>query len=89
MVFRLGRKGNTELVSVILNFVAARRTHFEQVFDLFRGVDTVFIIDVAVWAGEGNNLSACFGHLGANAPCNVTETGYGNGLAFEGCHRNV
>ena len=74
---------NTKLVSVVLNLVTAGSTHFEQVSNLFFGYDTIWIVDVAVWTGKGDNLSASFSHLGANAPSNVTETGNCYGLAFE------
>ena len=79
-----GEEFNTELVCIVLYAIAAACIHFEHVVDLFFGYNAVGIVDVAIGAGEGNNLAAEFRNLLGNTPSNITEAGYCNGLAFDG-----
>lgn len=69
---------------IVLYAIAAACIHFEHVVDLFFGYNAVGIVDVAIGAGEGNNLAAEFRNLLGNTPSNITEAGYCNGLAFDG-----
>ena len=71
-----------EFISIILNTVAAARTHFNEVINLFGRYDTFGIVYISVRTGEGNNFSTQFGSFFTNTPANVTETGSGNCFAF-------
>ena len=79
-----GEELYAELVSIVLNAVAAGRTHFEHVVDLLGGDDTVGIVDVAVRASEGDDLRAELSSLLADAPGHVAEAGDRDRLAFDG-----
>ena len=76
-------EGNTKLICVILYAVAAGCAHFKQVIDLFLSRNAVFIVNVAVGAGDGNNLAAQLVDLNNSTPSNVTKAGDRKGLTFD------
>ena len=75
---------DAELVGVILDAVAAGVAHLKEEVDLLLGGgDTLGIVDVAVGAGEGDDLGAQVHGLLADAPGDVAEAGAGDGLALD------
>ena len=71
-----------ELGSHILNLVAVGGTHDEHVVDHFVG-DAVLDFANAVGTADGHDLGTELLCLLGSAPCNVTEAGEGDLLAFE------
>ena len=75
---------HAELVRVILHLVAAGVAHGHQIVHLLHGGGhAVRIVDVAVGAGQGDNLGAQVVGLLADAPGHVAEAGAGDGLALD------
>ena len=68
-----GEEFNTELVCIVLYAIAAACIHFEHVVDLFFGYNAVGIVDVAIGAGEGNNLAAEFRNLLGNTQATLPK----------------
>ena len=78
-----GEELHAELVSIIFYHVAAGSTHLQQVLHLLVGGHTVGIVDIAVGAGQGDDLGAQLLSLLADAPGHVAEASSGNGLALD------
>ena len=72
-----------ELVGVILDLVAARGAHLQQIVDLFVGDSAIGIVDVAVGASDRDHLAAQLGSLLHHAPAYVAEAGDGQPLALD------
>src|SRR5699024_2687028 len=73
-----------ELISIVLNFVAAGSSHLKHVVDLLFGYNSIRIVDVSIRTRQGNGLSAQLSKLLCSAPCYVAESGKSNGLTFDG-----
>ena len=79
-----GEELAAELVGVVLHLVAAGGAHLHHVVKLLLGVDAVGIVDIAVGAGEGDDLGAQLRGLAADCPGHVAKARDGDGLAGDG-----
>ena len=63
--------------------VVARSTKFEHSLNLFRSVDTIWVVDVTVRTRDSHNLCTEFGSLGYCTPSHVAEARDSHSLTIE------
>ena len=78
-----GVKLHAETLRVGRHRVFSAAAHGKHIVEFFLGADAVRVMDIAVGAGQGDDLRPQLGSLAADAPAHVAEAGNGDPLALQ------